>query len=46
MTYEKVSIARIEGTVLVVGKCHSHLNDHGNYVPGSPPRIFLVSEEL
>jgi uncharacterized protein (DUF362 family) len=32
--------------VLVVGKCLSHLNETGNFVPGCPPQVFLISDEL
>jgi hypothetical protein len=32
--------------VLVVGKCLSHLNETGNFVPGCPPQVFLITDEL
>jgi uncharacterized protein (DUF362 family) len=32
--------------VLVVGKCLSHLKESGNFVPGCPPQVFLVTDEL
>ncbi|MGD8740940.1 MAG: DUF362 domain-containing protein [Desulfobacterales bacterium] len=32
--------------VLVVGKCLSHLKESGNFVPGCPPQVFLVADEL
>ena len=32
--------------VLVVGKCLSHLNEAGNFVPGCPPQVFLITDEL
>jgi uncharacterized protein (DUF362 family) len=32
--------------VLVVGKCLSHLNKSGNFVPGCPPQVFLITDEL
>lgn len=35
-----------EENVLVVGKCLSHLGASGNYVPGCPPQVFLVTDEL
>ena len=34
------------GNTLVVGKCLAHLKDIGNYVPGCPPQVFLVTDEL
>ena len=32
--------------VLVVGKCLSHLKETGNFVPGCPPQVFLITDEL
>jgi uncharacterized protein (DUF362 family) len=32
--------------VLVVGKCISHLSETGNFVPGCPPQVFLITDEL
>jgi len=32
--------------VLVVGKCLSHLKETGNFVPGCPPQVFLIADEL
>jgi uncharacterized protein (DUF362 family) len=32
--------------VLVVGKCISHLKESGHFVPGCPPQVFLVTDEL
>jgi uncharacterized protein (DUF362 family) len=32
--------------ILVVGKCISHLNATGNFVPGCPPQVFLITDEL
>ncbi len=32
--------------VLVVGKCLSHLKESGHFVPGCPPQVFLVTDEL
>jgi uncharacterized protein (DUF362 family) len=32
--------------VLVVGKCLSHLKETSNFVPGCPPQVFLVTDEL
>ncbi len=31
---------------LVVGKCLSELKDSAHYVPGCPPQVFLVADEL
>lgn len=35
-----------KGKALIMGKCLSHLADAGNYVPGCPPQVFLVTDEL
>jgi hypothetical protein len=32
--------------VLVVGKCLSHLGKSGRFVPGCPPQVFLVTDEM
>ena len=32
--------------VLVVGKCLSHLGNSGRFVPGCPPQVFLVTDEM
>ena len=32
--------------VLVVGKCLSHLGKCGRFVPGCPPQVFLVTDEM
>jgi uncharacterized protein (DUF362 family) len=32
--------------VLVVGKCLSNLKETGNFVPGCPPQVFLITDEL
>ncbi|MHC4707793.1 MAG: DUF362 domain-containing protein [Planctomycetota bacterium] len=32
--------------VLVVGKCLSHLKDTATFVPGCPPQVFLITDEL
>ena len=31
---------------LVMGRCLSHLKETGYYVPGCPPQVFLVTDEL
>jgi uncharacterized protein (DUF362 family) len=35
-----------EENVLVVGKCLSHLTETANFVPGCPPQVFLITDEL
>lgn len=35
-----------EGANLVVGRCLSHLKDTGYFVPGCPPQVFLISDEI
>ena len=32
--------------ILVVGKCLSHLSNSGRFVPGCPPQVFLVTDEM
>jgi uncharacterized protein (DUF362 family) len=32
--------------VLVVGKCLSHLKETDNFVPGCPPQVYLITDEL
>lgn len=35
-----------EERTLLVGKCLSHLKNEGRFVPGCPPQVFLVADEL